>query len=89
MIIHKIIMAKMGTITGNIILLCICMLSGYGVYIGRFVRLNSWDILNPLYVLERLIAQISFRGTVLSMLFAMFTLICYLLFFMFLDAEKG
>lgn len=89
MIIHKIILARAGAVIGNIILIGICMLTGYGVYIGRFIRLNSWDILNPFYVLETLAAQISVRGAVLSMLFAAFTLICYLLFYMFLNPRSG
>lgn len=89
MIIHKMILNKAGVIVGNIMLVCICMLTGYGVYIGRFIRLNSWDILNPLYVLNTLIAQISFRGSILSLLFAVFTLICYILFYMFLNTKKS
>jgi uncharacterized membrane protein len=27
----------------------------YGVYIGRFLRLNSWDILNPIYLAQECI----------------------------------
>ncbi len=88
MIIHKIIMHQAGTTAGNIALVCICGLAGYGVYIGRFVRLNSWDILQPSYVLDALISQINMHGVVLSLLFAVFTLICYLLFYMFTNTKR-
>ena len=85
MIIHKILLARAGAGIGNIMLGCICILAGYGVYIGRFIRLNSWDIISPFYVLETLFTRLSIRGAVLSMLFAVFILICYLLFYMFIN----
>lgn len=40
--------------------LCIgglCLLSGVGIYIGRFLRFNSWDILNPLHLARTLLAS--------------------------------
>jgi len=29
------------------------MASGYAVYLGRFLRLNSWDVLRPMLLLQR------------------------------------
>ena len=29
-------------------------LAGYAIYIGRFLRLNSWDVVRPWYLLQRL-----------------------------------
>lgn len=34
-----------------------CMLSGYGIYLGRFLRFNSWDILTKPIVLTTKIFQ--------------------------------
>lgn len=31
----------------------ICMISGYGIYVGRFLRFNSWDIAIQPHVLSR------------------------------------
>jgi len=35
----------------------VCVLCGYGVYLGRFRRLNSWDILDDPLALMRLVLQ--------------------------------
>lgn len=88
LLIHQVLLAKAGTAAGHIILVCICMLTGYAIYIGRFIRLNSWDILNPLHALNSLIVKTNVRGLILSLLFAAFILIFYGVFRMFFDKNK-
>ena len=42
-------------ILANGILLFVSLLSGYGVFLGRFLRFNSWDILTkPVYLFEQI-----------------------------------
>jgi uncharacterized membrane protein len=59
-------------------------LSGLGIYIGRFLGWNSWDLfLQPQDVLvdiaTRLINPLQYPATFgVSFIFAMFLLICYL-----------
>ncbi len=50
---QKIVQSYAGKIAGWIFALMIIGLSGYGVYIGRFLRWNSWDILqDPLLIIS-------------------------------------
>jgi uncharacterized membrane protein len=59
-------------------------LSGLGVYVGRFLRWNSWDLLfHPEAVLSDLLMRftnpLQYAGTFgVSIMFALFLLVCYL-----------
>jgi uncharacterized membrane protein len=47
------------------------LLIGYAIYIGRFMRLNSWDVLlSPAKLLERVTASFNWFGLVMTVLFA-------------------
>ena len=77
---QDIIMRTFGRWAGWIFVLVISGLSSFGIYIGRFVRLNSWDILqNPAET------AVEILGLVIdpSMRLAAFTIL-YTFFFLFL-----
>ena len=50
---------------GTVLLLC-----GFGMYIGRFLRLNSWDILHPLALLRRVWVSMGAFQLQVTLLFA-------------------
>lgn len=54
-----------------------CMLGGFGVYLGRIVRLNSWDVLHPMRIIEEAIDAIHFNSIAFSILFGTLILIVY------------
>ncbi len=58
----------------------ISLLCGYGVYIGRFLRLNSWDILHPRSLMKILLANIDRFTILFSCFIAAFFFFAYLLF---------
>jgi uncharacterized membrane protein len=43
---QEVVRREFGRITGWIFVLTVILLSSVGIYIGRFMRLNSWDILS-------------------------------------------
>jgi len=40
----SLIRQQYGSRAAKYILFTVCMLCGYGIYLGRFLRFNSWDI---------------------------------------------
>lgn len=64
----------------NVWIGCISLLCGYGVYIGRFLRLNSWDILHPLMLIQKLTAHIDRFAVLFTLMIAGFYFIAYLIF---------
>lgn len=75
-----------GNILGWVFAIFALILGGVGIYLGRFGRWNSWDMLtNPRLILADLAAPMtdplnSLRFFGFSSLFTVFLLICYLMF---------
>jgi len=77
---QDLVIRRFGRIAGWIFVFVASGLSSFGIYIGRFVRLNSWDILQ-----RPTETAIEILGVVIdpSMRLAAFTLL-YTFFFLFI-----
>ena len=66
----------------DFILFGICILSGYGIYLGRFLRFNSWDLfLKPIALFSKMSISLSYTSTwLISIAFGLFLWISFSLF---------
>ena len=57
-IVQRIITRRYGVVRGWLVALSALMLSAFGVYLGRFLRFNSWDVIrDPLPVFAEIAAR--------------------------------
>jgi uncharacterized membrane protein len=84
---QNIIVRSFGRTAGWIFVFLISALSSFGVYIGRFVRLNSWDILqNPSETAQEILGIVidpSRRLAAFLLLYTIFFLFVFLLLYSF------
>ncbi len=84
---HDIVHRTFGRIAGWVFVFVVSGLSSFGVYLGRFVRFNSWDILNDpkeiVVTILGLAIDPSKRLVAFTMLFAVFYLFVYLTLYSF------
>jgi uncharacterized membrane protein len=84
---QDIIIRRFGRITGWAFVFVISVLSSFGIYIGRFVRLNSWDILqDPAETAQEILGIIidpSMRLAAFTFLYTFFFLFIFLLLYSF------
>jgi len=52
-VMHRAMRNRWGSLAGWLTVVLNCAASGYAVYLGRFLRLNSWDVLRPDLLLRR------------------------------------
>ena len=84
---QDIITRTFGRTPGWVFVFLISALSSFGIYIGRFVRLNSWDILqNPSEVGQEILGVVidpSMRLAAFTILYTTFFLFVFLLLYSF------
>lgn len=84
---QDIIIRSFGRLAGWVFVFAISGLSSFGIYVGRFVRLNSWDILqNPAETAQEILGIIidpSRRLAAFTFLYTFFFLFIFLLLYSF------
>lgn len=87
-LIHQTIKNKIKPFLQYLFLILICFLCGYGVFIGRFLRLNSWDILNPISLIHLLLDNLDRFTIIFTLFLAGFFFFSYILFDALISSEK-
>jgi uncharacterized membrane protein len=90
-LVHESISRAWNRATGWIVSGLAVALSGLGIYLGRFVRLNSWDLLiDPVHVLARAgKSAFTVRALLFSAAFSFFIASTYLMLHIFRRVDLG
>ena len=85
---QEVVRAWMGRWAGWLFALTMLGLSGFGVYLGRFLRWNSWDALVDPIGIMRGVARVAnpwkdAQPLAFSTTFFAFSLVCYLIVYSF------
>lgn len=67
----------------------VSFLGGVGVYIGRFLRLNSWDVLRPFSLIKRILSSVDVFAVSFSLCYGLFVLIAFLFYFLLVQSIKN
>lgn len=86
--VHELLKRRLGSLASHIALLIICVLSGYGIYLGRFLRLNSWNLIHFHWFLIKLKDMTPIFAFKFTLLYAFFVYIIYLVFCIFYPRFK-
>lgn len=89
-IFHEYIKEKRGIRIGWIFVTVIHLLSGYAIYLGRFIRFNSWDVIfNPLELIRFLLFNIDKVSIIFTFYFFLLSLFLYCIFYLFIFLGQG
>ena len=85
-IMHDLARPRIGEIGGWLFVAAVAILSGFGIYLGRFGRFNSWDVLiRPHHIIQltitRLLDPLShLRAIGMTLMFGAMVLMIYVMF---------
>ena len=79
---HHLLRHKYTAIYGWMMVTVVSILSGYGVFLGRFLRLNSWDILHPASLLREVIVHNDLFALRFTIFFSIFILVSYTIYYL-------
>jgi uncharacterized membrane protein len=89
---HRMIQARLSRPLGWVFVVVAVGLGGFGIYIGRFERLNSWDIARaPLRTLRVALSGLfNLKAVLFSLCFALFIFLTYLVVLaLYQTAQEG
>ncbi len=86
--IYEIIIKRWGKTKASVSIPIICFLSGFGIYLGRFLRFNSWDVVTaPITLVEK--TMYSFKLPKAWYVTIGFGMLLWIFFYVFLSFFQG
>jgi uncharacterized membrane protein len=77
---HRLIQKTLNRMYGWCFVVVTSLLSGFAIYLGRFIRWNSWDvILNPQNILKILFNDIHNKSLLYTLMFGSLNIILYII----------
>jgi uncharacterized membrane protein len=93
--VHRLVERRLGRMSGWFFVAAVAALTGLGVYVGRFLRWNSWDLLTrPAELVAEVLAWLldpvsHLRGAVVALFFGAFFGVAYLMVLTLARALRG
>jgi uncharacterized membrane protein len=75
--IHRVVAERLASWQTGLSLAAVFLLTGLAIYVGRFLRFNSWDVLLPWRLLAKLFSQFDGFALQFTLLMAGVTLAIY------------
>jgi uncharacterized membrane protein len=90
LVLHRLVQRRYGRHWGWAFALVAIGLGGYGIFMGRFERLNSWDVARaPLRILRTVLRNLfNLKAVLFSLLFALFIFLTYLAVFALFQSAR-
>ena len=86
-IIHKILKENFGNKISWVIVTFLMILTSFGVYIGRFARLNSWDIINLEKLFDDIMGVMTPFAPVFILIFTLMAMTLYCGYYFFVSSK--
>lgn len=75
---HESVKVRRNGFSGWVFVILISLFSGFAIYLGRFIRLNSWDIVtNPGHLLNTILNYLNLQALRFTVLFGIETFLVY------------
>lgn len=92
MLMYKRIKNRFNKKIGQFFFIIVNLLAGYAIYLGRFIRFNSWDLVtNPIKIVNYVISNLNLQAARFSICFGILSLIVCAMFYIahFMIQEDG